>query len=394
MESTGRKPTIDVASGVLTWARESIGLPLEVAAKRLGIKPATLAAMEEGSRPIALAKVRQMAKLYDRPLIAFFLPGPPHEEELLPDFRVIHDGESRAWSPALTRAFRRAVGQREVMLSLTSSEDSEEQIPEVFLTLNLRTNPEEAAQSVREWLEPPTLRSNNPYDHLSAWINQVEERGILVTQMSDVPIEEARGFSIGRYPLPVIAINGAEPPRGKLFTLVHEVAHILLHRSALCDLEDAEASSAGPEGRHLEWYCNSVAAAVLMPRRAVMEAVGTRNAGRDTSWSDDDLKVLAGGFGVSAEAMLVRLITLDLASREDYRQRRPAFLAQYRAQRSTSSGFLPYYTKQVRNMSRRYIGVVWRAYERGEVSDPDLSTYLNTKPENVGKLIAKAGVAQ
>ncbi|MGH2618754.1 MAG: helix-turn-helix domain-containing protein, partial [Thermomicrobiales bacterium] len=102
MESTGSKLTVDIAPGVLTWARETIGLPLEVAAKRLGIKPATLAAMEEGSKPVTLAKIRQMAKQYDRPLIAFFLPAPPREEELLPDFRVIHEGESRAWSPALT----------------------------------------------------------------------------------------------------------------------------------------------------------------------------------------------------------------------------------------------------------------------------------------------------
>ncbi|MGH2613978.1 MAG: ImmA/IrrE family metallo-endopeptidase, partial [Thermomicrobiales bacterium] len=293
----------------------------------------------------------------------------------------------------LTKAYRRALAQREVMLSLASTDESDEPIPTVALTLDLRINAEEAARRVREWLNPPTVRSNSPYDHLNAWIAQVEARGILVTQMSDVSIEEARGFSIGLYPLPVIAINGAEPPRGKLFTLMHEVVHILLHRSALCDLEDAVPSSVEPEGRRLEWLCNAVAAAALMPRNAVVEAVADRRGDRAASWSDDDLRVLAGGFGVSAEAMLVRLVTLDFASREDYRERRPAFLAQYQAQRNASSGRLTYYNKQIRNMSRRYIGVVWRAYERGELSDPDLSTYLNTKPQNVPKLIEKAGIA-
>jgi Zn-dependent peptidase ImmA (M78 family) len=391
VESTGSKLNVDVAPGVLTWARETIGLPLDVAAKRLGIKPATLAAMEEGSRPVTLAKIRQMAKQYDRPLIAFFLPAPPREEALLPDFRVIREGESRAWSPALTKAYRRALAQRDVMLSLTATAESEEPIPPVSLELNVRVNADEAARRVREWLNPPTVRPNDPYAHLNTWIGRVEDRGILVTQLSDVSMEEARGFSIGLYPLPVIAINGAEPPRGKLFTLMHEVVHILLHRSALCDLEDAVTSSVEPEGRRLEWYCNAVAAAALMPRDAVVAAVGD-HGGDD--WSDDDLRELAGNFGVSAEAMLVRLVTLDLASREDYRERRPAFLAQYQAQRAASAGRLTYYNKQIRNMSRRYIGVVWRAYERGEVSDPDLSTYLNTSPQNVPRLIEKAGVAQ
>jgi hypothetical protein len=68
------------------------------------------------------------------------------------------------------------------------------------------------------------------------------------------------------------------------------------------------------------------------------------------------------------------------------------FLEQYWAQRRANAGILTYYNEQIRNMSRRYIEVVWRAYERGEVSDPDLSTYLNTKPQNIPKLVAKAGV--
>jgi Zn-dependent peptidase ImmA (M78 family) len=97
-------------------------------------------------------------------------------------------------------------------------------------------------------LTPASCGLYSPYDHLNAWIGQIEERGILVTQMSDVSIEEARGFSIGRYPLPVIAINGAETSRGKLFTLLHEVVHILLRRSALCDLEDAATPSVEAEG--------------------------------------------------------------------------------------------------------------------------------------------------
>ncbi|MFN8591151.1 MAG: XRE family transcriptional regulator [Thermomicrobiales bacterium] len=390
MKPAKSKLTIDVAPGVLAWARESMGFPLEVAAKRLGIKSATLAAMEDGSQPVTMAKLRQMAKHYDRPLIAFFLPEPPRQEETIPDFRVIHAGESRAWSPALNRAYRRAVGQREVMLDLAAGAEGEEPIPEIDLHLTMGIDAETAAQRVREWLAPPQVRSNSPYDHLNTWIGQVEARGILVTQMSDVSIEEARGFSIGRYPLPVIAINGAEPPRAKLFTLLHEVTHILLHRGAMCDLEDAPTPLVEPEGRRLEWYCNSVAAAVLMPKNVVLEAVTNREEGY---WSNDDLRALAGRFGVSAEAMLVRLVTLNLAPREEYRARRPVFLEQYRAQRRENAGYLTYSNEQIRNMSRRYIAVVWRAYERGEVSEPDLSTYLNTKPQNIPELVARAGVA-
>lgn len=392
MAATGSKAKVDVAPGVLTWARETVGLPVELAAKRLGLKVDTLTAMEAGVRTVTLGNLRKMAEHYDRPLIAFFLPAPPEEEETIPDFRVIEEGESRTWSPALVKAYRRAIGQRDVMLDLAESDEGDEQIPSIEVRIDPKIPAEAAAQIIRDWLSPPSIRSNSPYDHFNAWVSRVEDKGILVTQMSDVSIEEARGFSVGQFPLPVIALNGADFPRGKLFTLLHELVHILLHQSALCNLEDAPIPNVGNEGRRLEWYCNSVAAAVLMPGNAVIDAVNERRHEK-LQWSSEELRDLATEFGVSTEAMLVRLVSLQLASRGEYQARRSVFLEQYQELRRNRTGFITYYNKQIRNLSRRYVEYVWRAYERGAVSETELGTYLNVKPQNVAKLIERADVA-
>jgi len=391
MEATGAKFKVDVSPRVLVWARESIGLPIESAAKKLKIKPETLVRMEEGRVPVTIGKLREMTKAYDRPLIAFFLPEPPAEAERLPDFRVIHESENRSWSPALHRAYRRAFGQRQVALELALGED--EPLPEVDVRLDMTMGIEEAGGIMRDWLEPAQQGRGDPYAVLSHWVRRIEDKGILVVQISDVAIEEMRGFSIGEHPLPVIALNGSEFPRGKLFTLLHELIHILLRRSALCDLEDAEASD-DRERQQLEWFCNGAAAATLMPRSVIVSYVDANGGDLHRQWSDQDLSNLATQFGVSLEAMLVRLVTLGLASREYYRERRPAFLELYREQRRTSVGFLTYYPKQIRNMGRRYIATVWRAYERGDISDTELSTYLQTKILNVPRLVREAGISQ
>lgn len=389
MEQTGSQLKVDVSPSVLVWARESISLPIDVSAKRLGIKPDTLVRIEDGKIPVTISKLRQMAKVYDRPLIAFFLPEPPAEAATIPDFRVIHEHESRTWSPQLHKAYRRVVSQREVVLELASGE--EDAIPEIDLILDVSADMELAGGRVREWLNPAESRTSDQYVILNTWINMIEDKGILVTQVSDVSIEEMRGFSIGEHPLPVIAINGSDFPRGKLFTLMHELVHVLLHRGGLCDLED-DAVNEHSEGQRLEWFCNEVAAVTLMPRDAVVRALASTNVNRPNRWSDEDLAGLASQFGVSTEALLVRLVTLRLASRESYRERRPAFQEQYRVRRMNSKGFLTYYREQIRNLGRRYITTVWRAYERGDVSDPDLSTYLNTRLQNIPRLVQEAGI--
>lgn len=391
MTSKDSNVKVSVAPQVLVWARETSNLRINTAAKRLKIKPETLVKMEEGHNPVTISKLRQMANVYDRPLIAFFLPEPPTEADRIPDFRVLDARESPRWSPELLKAYRRVVGQRQIAIALAAADN--EPLPIVDVRLDVSDDEEDAGNRVRQWLDPPSLPGHDPYAILNGWIRRIEEKGVLVTQVSNIAIEEMRGFSISEHPLPVIALNGSEFPRGKLFTLLHELVHILLHRGALCDLADHPAAPRD-EDQGLEWFCNSVAAAVLMPRQAVIEGVQSRGESASPGWPDDDLSRLAQTFGVSPEAMLVRLVRLQLVPWDVYRERRPRFLAQYQSRRQTGQGFLSYYRKQIRNLGRRYIATVWRAYERGELSDPDLSTYLQTKPEHIPRLIHEAGIDQ
>ena len=45
-----------------------------------------------------------------------------------------------------------------------------------------------------------------------AWRAAVETIGVLVFQFPKVPLGEARGFSLLRFPLPVAAVNNKEQP--------------------------------------------------------------------------------------------------------------------------------------------------------------------------------------
>src|SRR5438034_6264295 len=118
-----------------------------------------------------------------------------------------------------------------------------------------------------------------------------------------------RGFSLYFDQVPVIVVKGADAACGRLFTLVHEYVHLLLHMGGLCDtVTDVRATT--PD-RQLEARCNAIAAAILMPADAVLARPEVIARERDrTSWDYESLAAAAAPFGSSAEAMLRRLVTL------------------------------------------------------------------------------------
>ncbi len=372
---------VDVRPEVLVWARETIDLTRENAARELGMSELDLRYLEEGVGDVSMSRLRNMAKTYDRPLISFFLDEPGSQIDTLPDFRLARSNRRRPWSPKLHKEYRRVAGQREVILDLVSSADLQP-IPLIDLRLSSDDDPEECALQVRHWLLANAgVSSTRPA--FSDWVSLIEERGALVTQVSGIDVDEMRGFSIGLHPLPVIALNGADSPSARLFSLLHELVHVLLHASALCDLRGVHSGK--PRGKKTEeWFCNAVAAAVLMPRRELLQRDTVRRASCETRWQFGELRALANEFGVSTEALLLRLITIGSASQESYGELKKLF---EKLRGKQSRGFLPYYRGKIRNLGRRYIETILLAYDRGEITDATLSRYLDIKLKNMPKLI-------
>ena len=194
-----------------------------------------------------------------------------------------------------------------------------------------------------------------------------------------------RGFSIGLHPFPAIAINGKDIVQAKLFTLVHELVHVLLGASALCDLEIDFNQNSTSTGR-IEKYCNAVAAATTMPAEAVLNEELVAGATPRTIWGDKDLFHLAGRFGVSAEAMLLRLVTLNRTSWYFYLQRRSSVQRRYSETHGGKSSFGNYYRQKVRDLGRGYITAVINAHRRDAITTTDLLRYLDIKLKNLPSL--------
>jgi Zn-dependent peptidase ImmA (M78 family) len=387
-----------VEPSVLRWARRSIDLTEVAAARKIGVDDDRVAAWESGDARPSVSQLRKAADVYKRPLAVFFLPEPPLDFDTLRDFRRLAGSDAGAWSPALHDDYRRAHDQREAALELAELEETEP--PTDWRLEPLPTSDNAIAAEARALLlnlGPLNLPTSGdqPYAHLNAWVAALETAGVMVmaTAGGRVPLAEMRAFSLYFDPLPVIVVNGKDSPRGRLFSLMHEYSHLLLHTEGLCDtITDRRATS--PD-RQLEARCNALAAAMLLPAADVLAHPLVRQHHSDgTPWDYADLRKAAAPFGVSAEAFLRRLLTLGRVTETFYSQMREDFLEAYRRdeERERSSGGNAN-RNTVRDLGKGYVRQVTDAHSRRVIDTYTAASFLNVRAERIPKLAALAGVS-
>lgn len=110
----------------------------------------------------------------------------------------------------------------------------------------------------------------------------------------------------------VIAVNQLHHEHRRRFTIAHELGHYFLHRTQASVFVDAiyfrdTTSSAGRKRQEIA--ANAFAAELLMPIDAIREKFGYQPV---ADIGDEPLREAAHEFGVSAQAITIRLIALGL----------------------------------------------------------------------------------
>jgi Zn-dependent peptidase ImmA (M78 family) len=382
-----------VEPAVLQWARESIGLTPVGAARKMGIPDDRVAQWESGEAQPSVAQLRKAAAAYKRPLGVFFLPEPPKSFDAMRDFRRHVGASASPWSPELHAEFRRAQLQRENALELYDIEDEEP--PTAWRIEDLPDDDEGIAAVARvrllsQAIVPLPKGAASVYSHLNTWISALEESGVLVmaTSRGTVLTTEMRAFSLYFDLLPVTVLNGADWPRGRLFSLLHEYAHLLLHTSGLCDtVTDLRATT--PD-RKLEARCNAIAAAILMPAQQVLAEPAPDH------WTYETLAGAAMPFGVSAEAFLRRLVTLGRVPMTFYQRKRDEFVAAYEDDEARSGDARGgnWYRNTARDLGKGYVRRIADAHRRRVIDSYTAASFLNVKVGQIPGLAQAAALTE
>lgn len=259
-----------VNPAILIWARETAGLDLEAAARKISLNAARgqsgadrLAALEAGEGRPSAALLKRMSQQYHRPLLTFYMPAVPEPAEIGQDFRMLPDQGDP--SNILLATLLRDVKARQSLVRDMLEDDDD--ASEVFL-VESQTGVSQADRLVDALVEAigfdrAKFRSCASVEEAFGYLRSlVESKGVFVLLAGDcghwstaIDVSIFRGFAIADPLAPFIVVNDQDAKSAWSFTLLHELAHLLLGEGGV---------SGGPPQGKVEQLCNDAAAAVLI----------------------------------------------------------------------------------------------------------------------------------
>ncbi len=374
--------TVPVEPSVLQWARESIGFSVADVVKKLNISERLVKAWESGTSKPTYAQLEKLASVYKRPITAFLLKEKPDEPPLPEDFRMHPSAESKPLSPKMLLAVRKARWLQYTAIQLRK-ELGKPIIPFSF-TASLSHDPENVAQRTRKefGLNETVWSVNGDYERrFEAWRSLLESKGVLVFQLS-MHQKEIRGFSLPDGELPAIVIKRFDAPAAKMFTLFHELGHLLLKQSGICDLRERIAGkSSSWETATVEKFCNHFAGAFLVPQSELLSHPVVQHNRGIARWAEGDLLTIARAFHVSKEVILRRLLYCGLTTPAYYKMKHDEWAS--RSKEPKPFGKKNEVKRTLQERGREYVSMVFEAYNKGALSDLDVADYLDVKLDKI-----------
>lgn len=364
---------VDVNPEVLKWAREKSGYTIDTLSKSI---KENVEKWESGEIKPTWNQLIELGSVYKRPASFFLMSKPPIEsDEDITDYRTFNEITAFK-SPKLLYEIRRAKERRQIALNIVEGYGI---VINNFQWQIKEKDPTKFVKFIREKLgitidEQVSWRSNR-YDAFNKWKNAIENLDILIFETEDVDPLEMRGFCISKKKFPIIVLNGSDEVNPRIFTLIHELVHIILNNSALCDLKWKDET---------EIFCNKVAGEVLVPKKDLLEDnIVVSHEG--VEWDDEELKRISNKFKVSKEVILRRLLIFKRTSNNFYNNKKKEWDEKFRMEKERKKRELKESKKEIRRAQppliikyngHSFTNLVLSAYENGNLTSIEFSNYL------------------
>ncbi len=347
---------------------------------------------ESGDASPTYIQLERLAyELYKRPLAIFFFPEPPDEPLPQQAFRTLPEAEADSLWPDTRYAIREGQSMQLSLHEINSGRNPSERLIFRDIRAHLTDNPIFLARQVREYLGftlQMQIASSNEKEGLERWRNAIQDVGVFVFKRS-FRQKEVSGFCLLDHEFPIIYINNSTPASRQIFTLLHELAHILLGISDLTTEIFENDQIADDEARTVEKFCNQFAASLLIPNHDFDQDLLKLAEENQHFTSDESISALAKKYKVSREVIVRKLLNKGLVSGEFYSDKAKQYAEEYqqfREMRREKGGGGDYYATKAAYLGSHFITLVFSAYYQGRVDLNQAAEYLNVKPQNVGKL--------
>jgi len=368
---------------MLRWARGRVGLGVSEAALAAGVKPEQFLQWEEGDAQPTFRQAQHVASALHAPFGYLFLPQAPADAPVLPDLRTVGGAPTGRPSVNLRETVQHAMQWQAWFADYLQEQGAE---PLSFVgRFNTSANVVQMAQDIREVLGVGVEQGRRTWETYYRELIEASERaGVLVMRSGIVgnntrrklDVGEFRGFAISHPLAPVVFINSCDAPSARLFTLLHELAHIWLGSSGI--------SNAVPGNtRREELVCNSVAGEFLAPSHVF---------GERWAAASPDLTVrvaeLAQRFHVSRFVVMRRALDMGLVDQATYSA---FYRAELDAFRAAEGGGGSFYRNAATKNSARFARVVIAEAFSGRLLLRDAGKLLGVQPSKIRDFAGKLG---
>jgi Zn-dependent peptidase ImmA (M78 family)/transcriptional regulator with XRE-family HTH domain len=368
---------------ILKWARESLNLSLEDVAKKVNKDIETVASWEDGKDFPTYVQLEYLAyKVYKRPIAVFYFSELPNEDKIQKAFRTLPDSEYNAINHNVIKIFREARVKQMKLKELC-----DEKNPSDFHLLKrykLMSNHsiEKIAHDLRDMIGIALSEQKsfqNADKALKSWRTSLEKLGIFVFKDA-FKEKNISGFCLFDDEFPIIYINNSMPKTRQIFTLFHELAHLLFNTGGIDKLDDSYILNLSEEEKMIETFCNLFAAEFLVPDDDFNKILVKYD------YSEDSISNIAKLYCVSREVISRKLLDRGYISKDKYMELSKKWIEQAIKTKKDQSGGGNYYATKITYLGDNYLNIAFGNYYRERISVYQLADYIDTSVSNLPKL--------
>jgi Zn-dependent peptidase ImmA (M78 family) len=370
---------LPVTPAVIQWARERAGFSLDEAAEAFK----KIASWEAGESGPSYPQLEQMADKFKTPLAVFFFPEPPSLPSVEQSFRTLSPGAFDNIPRSVRMLLRKGQAMQLNLAELHDGKNQTSQSLQQFFSLKPSTKIDVIASKVREFLGV-TLDEQISWKSaevaLEQWREAFARVGVYVFKEA-FHADSYFGFCLYDEEFPIIFVNNTSTKTRQIFTLFHELGHLIFHTSGIDLRNDDFMGNLGSTEKRIEIICNELAAKVLVPDDKLNELLKLYDPNRETA------EMLANRFNVSRETIYRKMLDRGLIVEAEY----GAAVALWNSQQAKSGGGGSFYNNQWVYLGRRYIDLAFSRYYQQRFDDVRLAEYLNVKPKHLPTFEMKLG---
>ena len=367
---------IKVNNDILVWARQELNITQEEVADRMGRNIEDIINWEEGKDYPTYAQLEKLAyTIYKRPLAVFFFPNIPNIPKNNGKFRTL---DNEIFNEIPTRIIELMNQARVMQLNLQELDsNSRIRITELELDIHEQNFYEKLRDVLGVDLELQK-KAKNMSDAFEMWRSAFYECGVYVFKEA-FKDNSFSGFCLYDIKYPVIYINNSMSYSRQIFTLFHELCHILIKTSGIDKANDDYISRLELDNRKLEMICNMFAGKFLVPTNDLLKLID------NVEINEKNIEKLSKKYSVTRDVILRKLLDMGKISKEAYEKKHSDYQEEmYR--KPINSGGGNYYNTKKAYLGENYINDVCSNYYSGKIDLYETANYLNVRVEAIPQL--------